>query len=161
MYDPKQLLAMNLKKKPDCRGWKGKKTDKESKLLLLSLKTWTQVWLSHDDFVALDKPKTNHSLPSYKERTKLLAFSILKGGWKDEEIKMTRTIFSRNIHLSLHLREQVWNAYWMPGPVLGAYKWNGQKIIIGIIMKSVLLVIHLIIQLELTEGLWCSKDCAR
>lgn len=71
-----------------------------------------------------------------------------------------RVTFSRNIYLSLHLGEQSLNACWMPDTVPGAYKRNGQKVIIAIIMKSPLLVIHLIIQLDLIPRIVPDRGCA-
>lgn len=71
-----------------------------------------------------------------------------------------RVTFSRNIYLFLHLGEQLLSACWMPGTVLGAYKRNGQKVIIAIIMKSPLLVIHLIIQLDFIPRIVPDRGCA-
>lgn len=49
----------------------------------------------------------------------------------------------------------------MPGTVQGAYKRNGQKAIIAIIMKQVtLLVIHLIVQLDLIPRVVPDRGCA-
>lgn len=59
-----------------------------------------------------------------------------------------RVTNSRNIYLSLYLGEQLLNTCWMLSTVLGAYKRNGQKVIIAI-MKSPLFVIHLFIKLDL------------